>query len=40
MTSKGRPKWLPPDLRQVAELAACGLTMDQIAASLGMLVTE
>jgi hypothetical protein len=31
----GRPRWIPPDLSVVEELAARGLTLDQIAIHLG-----
>jgi Helix-turn-helix of insertion element transposase len=34
----GRPKWIPPDLKQVESLASKGLTFEQIADALGIHV--
>ncbi len=33
---RGRPKWLPPDSDKVESLAARGLTMEQIAHTMGI----
>ncbi len=33
---RGRPKWTPPDLKEVQWLASRGLTQAQIAASFGI----
>jgi len=39
MTKKrGRPSWVPPDLKKVEELAERGLTNEQIALCLGIHV--
>jgi transcriptional regulator with XRE-family HTH domain len=35
----GRPKWMPPDLDEVEELASHGLTQEQIALALGISET-
>lgn len=35
-TKKGRPKWIPPDLKRVESLAASGLTLEQVAHCLGI----
>jgi transcriptional regulator with XRE-family HTH domain len=32
----GRPKWMPPDLEKVKQLAALGLSQEQIARALGI----
>lgn len=36
MAKRGRPKWTPPSIEQVEALAAQGLTLEQIAAALGI----
>jgi hypothetical protein len=38
MAKRGRPSWQPPDLNEVAKLAASGLTFKQIASALGIHV--
>ena len=35
----GRPKWMPPDLEKVKQLAAIGLNNEQIARALGISPT-
>ena len=34
-TKRGRPKWVPPNLKHVEKLASQGLNEEQIAAALG-----
>lgn len=36
MAATGRPRWIPPDPKKVEGLAAIGLSMDEIAISLGI----
>jgi hypothetical protein len=35
-TRRGRPQWVPPNLREVENLAGKGLSLQQIAAALGI----
>ena len=39
MAEVGRPKWVPENLEQVESLASRGLTLEQIAACLGIHVS-